>query len=231
MSLFLVSKKVGYLNATTLEMSIFKSATHALVHVESQHLLRRVLTEAASILGHLGSRSPEVARGCWPQGSMTFRKLPEVSILMCRAGSRQVRFPDTLLHDGPSPGREVQFYAFLLHDVTSCGYGWRWGSGGTTHLEPRTTPVFDRTGLFLLKHGSSRNKNSPRVAYKELLKEKTTNGVTQYPPSSALSKLKWHLSLQSLSSLDTFKRYFHQNVQYTESRRWLLTGISPHGLR
>lgn len=165
-------------------------------------------------------------KAAWPSGNYL-----EVSILTRRAGSRQVRFPDTLLHDGPSPGREVQFYAFLLHDVTSCGYGWRSGSGGTTHLETRTTPVFDRIGLFLLKHGSSRNKNSPRVAYKELLKEKTTNGVTQYPPSSALSKLKWHLSLQSLSSLDTFTRYFHQNVQYIESRRWLLTGISPRGLR
>lgn len=60
MSLFLVSKKRGYTNATTIEMSVQKRNTE-LVHTESQHLLRRVLTEAASSLGHLGSRSPEVA--------------------------------------------------------------------------------------------------------------------------------------------------------------------------
>lgn len=181
-------------------------------------------------LGHLGSRSPEVACGCWPQGSMTFWKLPRSEHTDVQSGLKTGTISWHNFYMTLRAPAERSFYAFLLHDVTSSGYGWRWGSGGTTHLETRTTPVFDRTGLFLLKHGSSRNKNSPRVAYKELLKEKTTNGVIQYPPSSALSKLKWHLSLQSLSSLDTFKRYFHQNVQHIQSRRWLLTGISPRGL-
>lgn len=45
---------------------LFKSTAHPLLLSESQYLLRPILIEAASVLGHSGSRSPEVARGCWP---------------------------------------------------------------------------------------------------------------------------------------------------------------------
>lgn len=81
------------------------------------------------------------------------------------------------------------------------------------------TSVFDSTGLFILKHGSSRKKNFLRVAYKkddfQIENHKLCHTIPA-PWSSALSPLQWPLSLESVFSNTLEKSYFHQNVQHRQ---------------
>lgn len=190
MSLFLVSKKVSYTNATTIEMSVQKHSTPAFalrVTVPPEtHPHRSSLCP-----GTLGVKVPR--SGPWLL-AMRQHDLPETpprsehTEVQSRLKTGEVSWHTFPWRSKPHPRGPV--LCLLAVQRNSSGYERRWGRVGNHTLgDSDYTCVWQDRSVYS-QAWSSRKKNS----YKELLKEKTTNGVTQYPPSSALSKLTWHLS-------------------------------------